>query len=220
MRNKLSYYGNPWIGLFVKTNDKTTFAPHDALPKVVQSLEENLKTEVVKVSVGNFGIIGAYLAMNSTGIVLPNLATEEEMKVFRGLGLNAYRSGEKSNAHGNNIAANDKGGLINPRISDAERRKMEDVLGIELVPMKIAEYGTVGSCCLANNKGFLAHFSASEDEMILIADALKVKGEKGSVNMGTGFVSLGIVGNAHGYIAGEATSAYEMGRAESALGYL
>jgi translation initiation factor 6 len=220
MRNKLTYFGNPWIGLFVKTNDRLTIVPKDALPKVVENIEQNLKTEVTAVSVGSSGIVGAYLAMNSSGIILPNLATAEELKVFKELGLNVYKSEEKSNAHGNNIAANDKGGIINPRISSAERKKMEDVLGVELVPMMIAKYATVGSCCISGNNGFLAHFGASDNEMDAIADALKVKGEKGSVNMGTGFVSLGIIGNVHGYIAGEATSAYEMGRAESALGYL
>jgi translation initiation factor 6 len=158
--------------------------------------------------------------MNSTGVVLPNLATDEEVKVFKELGLNVYRSSEKSNAHGNNIALNDKGGIINPRIEASERGRMEDALGIELVPMMIAKYATVGSCCIGGSKGFLAHFGASDKEMEQIADILKVAGEKGSVNMGTGFVSLGIIANAHGYVAGEATSAYEMGRAETALGYL
>lgn len=220
MRRKCSYFGSPWIGAFVKTSDKFTLMPVDSLEKVVDCIEQNLKTEIVKVSVGESSLLGAYVAMNSNGAILPNVATEAEVDKFKKLGLNVHHSKAKSNAHGNNIALNDKGGLINPIISATERKIMEDVLGIELVPMRIAQYSTVGSACLAGNKGFLVHFGAKEDEQKAISDVLKVRGEKGSVNMGTGFVSLGIIGNRHGYIAGEATSVHEMGRAEYALGYI
>lgn len=220
MRRKCAYFGNPWIGMFVRTNDSVSLLPKDAPEKTVDCLEQNLKTEVLRVSVGESSIIGAYVVMNSNGIVLPNVATEKEVEELKGLGLNIYRSRSKANAHGNNICVNDKGGIINPLIPSAERKKIGDALGVELVPMRIARYSTVGSSCLAGNRGFLIHYAAEEDEVKAVEDALKVRGEEGSVNMGAGFVSLGIVGNKHGYVAGESTSAFEMGRAESALGYI
>ena len=53
-----------------------------------------------------------------------------------------------------------------------------------------------------------------------IKSILKVPGNKGTVNTGTGFVSFGAKANRNGYIVGEATTAFEMGRIEEALGLI
>jgi len=126
----------------------------------------------------------------------------------------------KFNAHGNNICTNNKCGIINPHIPEPQRKTMEDVLGVELIPMTIAKHTTVGSCVIATDNGFLAHYQASEDEMKQLEEIFKVKGNKGTVNMGTGFVSVGLAVNKNGYVAGEKTSAYELGRVEEALGFI
>jgi len=220
MSRRCAYFGNPWIGMFVKSNDSFTFIPVDSTHKLEGAVKENLHTQVEKVLLGGSNLLGAYVAMNSSGAILPNVATNEEMEIFKSAGLNVYQASETANAHGNNISVNDKGGLINPHISKKERMLMQDALGVELVPMYIARFATVGSCCLAGNNGFLVHYSASDEEVKKINDVLKVSGERGTVNMGIGFVSCGIVANKHGYIAGEASRAFELGRAESALGYI
>ncbi len=220
MKRNCSYFGNPWIGMFIRANDSFTFAPQDTMNKLTEKLKENLGNEVHKMSIGESNLLGLHSAMNSNGMVLPNVALPSEVKAFKDLGLNIFQSKEKQNAHGNNICVNDKGGIINPHIDPLERKKFEDALGVELVPMKIAEYVAVGSCCVAGNKGFLAHYQSSDDELKQIGSALKVSGARGTVNMGTGFVACGLIINKFGYVAGEATSAHEMGRAESALGYI
>jgi translation initiation factor 6 len=220
MRRKCTYFGNSWISMFLATNDNITIAPLDAMDKVIQCAAEHLKTDIHQISIGESNLVGIYLAMNKNGIILPNITTESEVKKFKKLGINVYHSKCKANAHGNNIAVNDKGGLINPLIPASERGRMEDALGVELVPMRLARYSTVGSSALAGNKGFLVHYAAEDDELKAVEDVLKVKGERGTVNMGVGFVSLGVLSNKHGYIVGEATSAHEMGRVESALGFI
>jgi len=214
---KTTYFGNPWVGMFVKTNDEITVLPVDSMKKLDAVVEENLKTEIVRVSAADSNLLGIYFAMNSNGIVLPNVMREDEIAVVRKCGLNVYVSRDKHNAHGNNIAVNDKGGIINPNISRKEVKAMEDVFGVELVSMGVAGYTTVGSSCIATNTGFLAHYRIGEDEMKEIKDALKVRGNKGTANTGTGFVSYGIVVNKNGYIAGENTTAFELGRLEEAL---
>ena len=97
---------------------------------------------------------------------------------------------------------------------------MADTLGVELVEAEIACYHTVGSCSLATANGFAAHFSAKDSEIAALASIFKVKGAKGSVNKGTGFVALGVIANSKGYVAGEQTTAFEMGRIEEALGFI
>jgi translation initiation factor 6 len=215
-----SYFGNPWLGMFIASNDTHTLIPIDSMKKLEDAVVEGLGTKIIKVSAGDSNLLGIYFAMNSRGIVLPNIMREPEVEKIREAGLEVLLSDEKNNAHGNNIAANDRGGIINPDVAPEQRKRMEDVLGIELVPMTIAGYFTLGSSCLVTNEGFLAHYKATDDEMDALKSVLKVPGSKGTVNTGTGFVAFGAVANSKGYVAGEATTAFEMGRIEEALGLI
>ena len=218
--NATSYFGNSWLGLFLKTNEKTTLVPVDTAPKLIEKIEAHLKTDVVKTSMGESNLVGLYCAMNSNGIILPNIATEKEVTNARKTGLNVYQSKEKHNAHGNNILVNDKGGMSHPDVSPIERKKIEETLGVELQSGRIAQYATVGSAVLCNNNGWLAHYNTTTEEERQLEEALKVKGAKGSLNMGVGFVGLAAVANRNGYLAGEASSAFERGRLEEALGLI
>ncbi len=217
---KAAYYGNPWLGMFIRTNDKHTLLPLDSMDKLESLVRERLGTETLRLNISDSNLLGVYVAMNSNGIILPNVAREEDIVKVKGLGLNVYVSADKHNANGNNIAANDRGGIINPYIGKEEAERIGDALGVELVPMTIAGFSTVGSACVATNNGFLAHFRAPDSEMIALRDALKVQGSKGTVNTGTGFVSYGAVANSRGYVVGENTTAFEMGRVEEALGLI
>ncbi|MEM4360191.1 MAG: translation initiation factor IF-6 [Candidatus Bilamarchaeaceae archaeon] len=214
-----AYYGNPWVGMFIKGNDEFTFIPIDASDKLRAHIERFLRTKVVRTTVGESNLLGVYIAMNSNGVILPNIAAKKEVERFRSLGLNVYVSEDKHNAHGNNIAVNNKGGIVNSRVPKNEQRRISDVLDVELVPMSIAGYHTVGSACLATDRGFLTHYKTSEDEMKTIESALRVKGTRGTVNTGIGFVSYGIVANRKGYIAGEQTTAFELGRLVEAMDF-
>ncbi len=218
--HRTAYYGNPFLGLFFKANDSIALAPVDAQHKNVLALEQELGTKVVQLTMASSNLVGIYTAMNNNGVVLPNVIEERELALLKKEGLNVLVSKELNNAHGNNICANGKGGVVNPHVDSGERKRMEDALGVELVPLTIANYSTVGSACTATNKGFLAHYAASEEEMKSLEDALKVPGDKGTVNMGTGFVGIGMVANSKGFVVGEASTGFEIGKMEAALGYL
>ncbi|MFH1785663.1 MAG: translation initiation factor IF-6 [Candidatus Micrarchaeota archaeon] len=214
---KIAYYGNPWIGMFIKSNNEITMLPIDSMKKIEDMIQERLKTKTVKIGMGDSNLLGIYIAMNSNGIILPNIVKEEEVAVLKKIGLNVHISTDKYNAHGNNIAVNDNGGIINPNIEKEDAKKIADVLGVELVPTTIAGFSTVGSSCIATNSGYLAHFKSTDDELKKMKDIFKVDGNKGTMNTGTGFVSYGAVVNKNGYIVGENTTAYEIGRLEEAL---
>jgi len=218
---KTAYYGNEWIGMFIRTNNSRTFVPIDSSKKMIETIVENLKTECIKTTIADSSLIGAYTLMNSNGIIIPNIVYQKEIDLIKKeTDLNVYMSKDKHNSIGSNIVANDKGGLINPDMNKTEKKKIEDALGIELVPTKIANYSTLGSIIIANNSGFLTTFRTERDEMKIIEDALKVKGLSGTINMGVGFLSIGVVENDNGYIVGRSSSSYEMGRIEEALEYL
>ncbi len=215
-----TYFGNSWLGMFLKTNDKFTVVPIDSVDKLTLKVQETLKTEVIKVSLGDSNLLGVYVAMNSNGIILPNIINEAEISLLKKTGMNVYVSAEKHNAHGNNIALNDKGALVNPNVTHEEMKKMQDVLGVEMVTSTIADHSTVGAVCLPNNTGFLVHHKATQSDMDKIKEVLKVPGVRGTVNTGTGFVSYGAVVNNIGYLAGDATTAFELGRIEEAFGLI
>ncbi len=216
-KSHCAYFGNDWIGMFVKSNPDLTLIPMDCMDKLEDKIRARLGTSVARASVAGTTLLGLYVAMNSHGIILPQLTLDKEVEFYKTLGLNVYVSKEKMNAHGNNLAVNDKGGLINPVISNAERKNMEDVLGIELVPMSLSGYNTVGSCVLATEGGFLAHFKTNGDELRGIKEALHTGGSRGTVNFGVGFVGMGAVVNSNGYLVGGKTTVHEMGRLEEAF---
>ena len=215
---KAAYFGNPFIGLFLSTNNSHTLLPVDSPESIVRRVEDSLGTEPIPCAVHLSNINGIYVAMNSNGILLPAGASEDTASMLKEkTGLNVAISPTPFNANGNNIAANDKGGVINPDIPASARKVAEDCLGVELTPAKIADFKTVGSCCVATNKGFIAHYSATDAEMGQLSSIFGVSGLKGTANTGTGFVSICLLANDKGFIAGESTTAYELGRIEEAL---
>ena len=218
---RAAYFGNPFIGLFFRTNNRFTLFPVDTPEKLVNEVCESLGTAPVRANIADTNLNGLYVVMNMNGMVVPKSVSEQEQKRLEAeTGLAVYASKEKMNAHGNNIALNDMGGIVSPRVSSVERKAIGECLGIELVEMGIAGFTAVGSLCIANNKGFLVHYGASERELLEIGEALKVKGMPGSVNLGTGFVRVGLLATDTGYFAGARTSAFELGRVEEALGFL
>ena len=215
---RAAYFGNPFLGIFFRTNGKHTLAPMDAKESLVQEMCKSLGTEQVRVNLRESGLNGVYAAMNANGIVLPAQVSSAERKIVeKETGLGAYVSKEPFNAHGNNISINDMGGLISPHIGQKERIEMEGCLGVELVPFSVAGFTTMGSVCVANNKGFLVHYAATEREIAEIGEILRVKGLPGTINMGTGAVGAGLLATDKGYFAGEATSSFELGRVAEAL---
>lgn len=220
IRRQFSYYGNSWIGMFIAGNDSVAFIPVDALDVVKKTIEHYLKTRVIKTTIAQSNLLGLYVAMNNNGIILPNIATEEEAALFRSLGLNVYLSRERHNAHGNNIAVNNLGGVINPAVSGAERKKIADVLGVELVPAKIASYATVGSACIVSDRGFLAHYQTTDEELKSLEEVFRVRGERGTMNTGSGFVAYGAAANKNGYVAGELSTAFELGQLVKAMDFV
>lgn len=215
-----AYYGNPFLGLFYRANDSVALAPIDAQHKNVDAIKEALKVEVMKLSIAGTNLLGAYTAMNNNGIIVPNIIEKSEIDALKAAGLNVHVSSELHNAHGNNLCVNDKAGMISPRIDSAEKKRMEDALGIGLTAMCVANYPTVGSTCICTNKGFLAHYAIGEKDVEAIGDALGVPGSRGTLNMGVGFLGICLVHNSRGFVAGETSSGFELGKVEGELGYL
>ncbi len=214
--SRVAHAGNPFIGLFAKTNDKFTLVPSSAHEKFVEAAEV-LGTELAKLTIANSEFVGIYTAMNNNGIAVPNLIGKHELADLEKLGIEVYVSNEKRNAFGNNIAVNGKGGIVNEEIDEKEKKNLEQCFGVPLERFRIADYEAVGSCCVVTDKGFVAHNEANEEEIDFLESVFKVKGTIGTINMGTGFVGAGLIANCRGYVAGERTGGFEMMRIDQGL---
>ncbi len=214
--SKASINKNPFIGLYLKCNEKNLYHPKGMGNQAISKLESTLKVEAKEMSISGSSLIGIYAAMNSKGCVVPSFATEHELKALHGLNIVKIK-GEFS-AVSNNVLANDKGCIVNPKIPHEEMKKIEDNLGVETVKMKIGGFNLVGAFNTATNNGVLAYNNSTDEELKEIERIMKVKTARGTTNMGLTANSFGLVANSKGALAGESTSGFEINRIYEAIG--
>lgn len=210
------YAGNPNIAVFAAASESLALIAADASPEFVRTVEEALGVESVLLSVGGSFVVGSLTAMNSNGIVVSGLAADDEVARIPGK-VPVYRLDDRLNAAGNNILANDNGAIVSPEYPESAVRAIGEALGVEAVSSSIAGISTVGSVCTATNKGCACHMDASDEEIALIKDVLKVEAVRTTVNHGVRAVGAGILANSKGAVVGDESTPIELGRVEDAL---
>lgn len=182
-----------------------------------------LNVPILNTRIYGTNLVGILCVGNSNGLIVPYFVSDEainEIKRFlteSDIDINIGRVFDKYTAIGNMMACNDKSVMVSHDISDT--KVIRDILNVEVVRGYIASHREVGACCIATNKGFVAHPDA-KDELDKISDIFGVKGDVGSVNFGFPFVKSGIIANSNGYITGFRTTGIELGRIDDALGFL
>ncbi|NYZ79261.1 translation initiation factor IF-6 [Candidatus Micrarchaeota archaeon] len=212
--------GNPFLGIFARTNDSITLLPKNSSEKLKRICSEVLKTQVFTTSVSNSNLIGIFSAMNSNGMVLPAAVHDYELKELKQAGINVEVICDKNSAFGNNILANDSACLVNPAMSHKSVKGIADCLGVEVVKGTIGRYKTVGVSAVVTNCGILSKTSVTDEELASLEKLFKVKGAVGTANMGVPFIGLCMIANRNGFIAGELTSGFELNRIDEALGFM
>ncbi len=212
----LNFFGDCNIGLFCKSCDSFCLI-NSAIPEnIKKKVEDLLKVRVFKLSIAETELIGLFSAFNSNGILVPKIVSEKEVEILKNIGkeigINFEILKTKYTAIGNLIICNDKGAVISKLLNKREKKIIEDCLGVEAVYSKIAGLNIPGSCGLATNKGCLLHRDATQEEIEIVQDFLKVEVGIGTVNFGSPFVSSGIISNSYGIIVGEKTTGAEIAR--------
>jgi translation initiation factor 6 len=214
---QVSVRGEDFVGLLGMSSDSYSLLSR-TFPKVTA-----LKVPTIRLAVHGSTLVGLFCAGNSKGLLLPHFVSNEDILALKkslkneGVEINVERIGDKSTALGNLIACNDNAAFISPLIS--EKKKIEDVLGVEVTQGNIGGHEEVGACCLATNKGFLVHPDA-EDELAYLAEVFGVAGMSGSVNFGFPFIKSGLIANSTGYVTGRRTTGIELDRIDQALDLL
>lgn len=210
------YAGNPNIAVFSTASESLALIAADASPEFVRAVEGALGVESILVSVGGSFVVGSLVAMNSNGAVVSGLADDSEHARISSR-IPVHRLDDRLNAAGNNILVNDHGAIVNPEYPESVARAIGEALGVEAVRSSIAGISTVGSICRATNKGCACHMDASDEEVALIKDVLKVEAVRTTVNHGVRAVGAGILANSKGAVVGDESTPIELGRVEDAL---
>ncbi|MEM4056308.1 MAG: translation initiation factor 6, partial [Thermoplasmatales archaeon] len=107
MIQKARIFNSPFLGVFIRTWEKYTFYPKGAGDDIVRMISTYLKTEPIGITIGGSNLVGSLCAMNSNGIVVGRMVTEDELKLIPE-NIRVGVINDKLNATGNNILVNDR----------------------------------------------------------------------------------------------------------------
>jgi translation initiation factor 6 len=208
---KYDVYRGPNIGLYTAVNDKHVFIPNGFAKSKAKNLSDYLNVECVFTSMANTRLLGAMMVVNNQGVLLPSNASLHEYEYIKKLtDLNIDVLDSKYNALGNLICANDKGAVVSPMIPKQKMKKIEDVLGVEVIQKKIAGYHQVGVMVVATMHGGVIHPETDDSDIKTISDVLGVNIEPATINGGVPYVHSGILANNHALVVGNLTTGPEI----------
>ncbi|MFL6390449.1 MAG: translation initiation factor IF-6 [Nitrososphaeraceae archaeon] len=209
---KYDVYKSPNIGVFIKANDRIIIIPFGFAETKITKLTHYLQIEEkIFASIAGTRLIGPMTVMNNNGILLPSIASDEEICVLRqASGLNVERLKSKFTAVGNLISTNDNGALVSPLLNSEVNQQVRDVLGVPVNSIAVGGFIQTGSMVVATNIGAAIHPKATEEEIKIISESLQVQVEPATVNGGVPFLSSGIIANSKSVIVGGLTSGPEL----------
>ncbi len=213
---RMGFNRNPYLGVFSLCTDRVALLPkyfHFEEKEVTNSLGAS----VVRTDIDRSPLIGIMAAGNSTGVICSELF---EIGGHEDLNIGVAKLPGKLTAFGNLVLANDFGALANPDLPDEILKLISEKLNVSVKRGTIAGIKNVGAVAVATNRGIILHPDASEPEVRLAEESLDVSADVGTACGGAKFVGLCMVANSNGVIVGMTTTGPELGRIESALGFI
>ncbi|OIO22820.1 hypothetical protein AUJ65_05360 [Candidatus Micrarchaeota archaeon CG1_02_51_15] len=214
---RLSLQKNPFIGLFLRASERLVLCSKHAPQNFVETVSKALEVKAVRLFVDQSPLVGLLAVMNSNGVILPDFAEAEEIRLLKKEGLNVSRLA--CFAPGNNILANDRAALVSPLVPRKNVRTIADCLGVEVFQHTIAGINTVGSSNVVTNKGVFACNDASETDLKFLRKVFKAQIGKGTANLGSSCSGLCMAANSKGAAVGSLTTGFELQRIYDAFEY-
>ena len=201
--------------MFCAANDEVSVVAPDVPSRAVRAIGEALQVPVFPMTVGGANVVGSLLALNSKGAILSGFATDKERTALGGLDVLVLP--HRLNAAGNNVLCNDRGAIVHPGYDDRTVRMISETLGVEAVRGTLGGMRTIGSAAVGTNKGALAHPHATEAELRVLRDVLRVPAKITTANYGTAQIGACLVANSKGAVIGARTTPIEMDRIQDGL---
>jgi translation initiation factor 6 len=211
-------FGTSSVGVFLATNNSVTFLPSDVPEKIDDVVRSTLRTSVARFTIAKSPLLGVFIVVNDNGVLLSPLALEDEVRLFKSLGLNVEVLNTKYTAVSNLILANNKTALVSPLLEPQLRKVVADVLGVEVIVDTVANNPLVGALAVLNSRGLLVAPEATDEDIKKLSEYFKVRVDVGTVNKGKSFLRGGIVVNDHGALVGDETAGPELMRITQVLG--
>ncbi|GBC68867.1 hypothetical protein HRbin01_00555 [archaeon HR01] len=207
-----SVLGTAEVGLFALATDSYIIISKAVNPSKRRVFEEVLQAEPLYISPAGSILVSPFMAGNSNGLVVSSLVLDDEIRDIRRRlpNISLGRLDTRYTAVGNLILCNDKGAIASHILGRENLRTIADILGVEVVPARLARRSYVGSLAAVTNVGCLVHVEADEDEIATISNMLKVDVSAGTVNGGLRYVRSSIVANSKGVIVGSRTTGPEL----------
>jgi translation initiation factor 6 len=203
------YGGSPYLGVYFKSGEQTALAPSGAPRGLTHDVERLLGVRVIRTHVLDTDVVGAFVAMNSNGLVVGGDLSDEELQALDGIGrVGVVR--QRQNAMGNNVLANDHGALVHPEFSPDAVERIGRALGVPALRGTLAGLGTVGMAGIATNKGVVVHPKTTEGEAEVVHDLLGVPVHRSTANFGVPIVGACLVANSKGMVVGRTTTPVEI----------
>ena len=219
MERTITFAGDPNIGVFARVAGDIAIVPPEAPAEFKTAIRDALGTELVETTIQGSSIVGSLAAGNSRGVVVSGLATDEEVDL-----LSEHREvlllDGPMNAAGNVIMVNDTFAAVHEEMPADLAEAIGEFLGVTVIHLTLGGVRTVGMAGVATNKGVIVHPRATERQIAMVEEVAKVPVGTGSINMGGALVGTGLLVNEKGYLAGSATSGFELGRIEDVFGFL
>jgi translation initiation factor 6 len=211
-------FGTSSVGVFLATNNSVTFLPPDVPEKIDDLVRGTLRTSIARFTIAKSPLLGVFIVVNDNGVLLSPLALEDEVRLFKSLGLNVEVLNTKYTAVSNLILANNKTALVSPLLEPQLRKVVADVLGVEVIVDTVANNPLVGALAVLNSRGLLVAPEATDEDVKKLSEYFKVRVDVGTVNKGKSFLRGGIVVNDHGALVGDETAGPELMRITQVLG--
>ncbi|KZX16218.1 translation initiation factor IF-6 [Methanobrevibacter filiformis] len=219
MLKRANLSGNPNLGVYISITDQIAIVPLNLSQDNEATLIEDLNVDVVKTTISGSNLAGALSVGNSNGLIVSPHVLDRELSILKSAGINVSQINDKYTAAGNIILANDYGAIASPLLSKRSIKTIEDTLDVEVVRSSILNMDIIGSIATTTNKGTLLHREASEEDIDLVEDVLKVHADLGTVGRGIALVGACSISNSNGALVPENTTGPEMARLEEALGF-
>jgi translation initiation factor 6 len=219
MERTITCGGDPNIGVFARVVGNIAIVPPESPPEFKEAVRLALNAEIVETTIQGSAIVGSLVAGNSRGIVVSGLATEEEIEILSGY-REVFLLKDSMNAAGNVIMANDTFAAVHQDMPVDMAQQIGEFLGVEVIHLTLGGIKTVGMAGTASNKGIIVHPLATAQQIARLEEVAKIPVGTGTINMGSPLMGTGLLVNDDGYIAGNATSGFELGRIEDVFGFL
>jgi translation initiation factor 6 len=218
---RTDFEGDPNVGAFGIATDKFVFISPNMSEKSIESIERVFNLPLVQSTVATLDAVGLVCIANANGILVPYTTSDEELAELKEHSeIQVDWIDNKMTALGNIVVANDNGAICHPDFDVEARKKIADVLDVEVVPGTIANLPIVGASVAVTNNGAVVHPMATSGEIDQISQLLKVHIEVGTVNRGSPYTSLGVMANIDGMIAGSETTGVELAHISQVLGFV